>query len=121
MVPEAFLLLSSSLHQADLAISGLEVDAARMRANLDLSHGLVVAEAVMMALAPALGRQGAHHWVYQACRRAIEEGTDLAAQLRDDPEITEHLDAAEIDRLCDPSGYLGSAVAMTRAVVDAPA
>lgn len=120
VVPEAFLLLSSSLQQADTALSGLEVDTVRMRANLDLSHGLVVAEAVMMALAPALGRQSAHHGVYEACRRAIERRSDLATELHRDPAISQLLDAATIDRLCEPSGYLGSARAMTRAVVAAP-
>jgi hypothetical protein len=51
---------------------------AGMRANLDLTHGLILAEAVMMAAAPVLGRRHAHDAVYDACRKAIEGGGDLA-------------------------------------------
>jgi 3-carboxy-cis,cis-muconate cycloisomerase len=121
VIPEAFLLVSTSLHQADLMLSGLEVDTIRMRSNLDLSHGLIAAEAAMMALAPMLGRQTAHRTVYEACRRAIESGTDLATELRRDQDIVDKLGNDGIDELCDPAGYLGSAQAMTRAVLDGDA
>jgi 3-carboxy-cis,cis-muconate cycloisomerase len=117
-IPEAFLLLSASLHHADVALSGLQVDSARMRANLELSHGLIFAEAVMMALAPLLGRQVAHQAVYGACRRAIESRTDLAAELKSERDVVDRLGPDEIDRLCDPAGYLGSAQAMVRAALD---
>lgn len=117
-IPEAFLLLSASLHHAHVAVSGLQVDSARMRANLELSHGLILAEAVMMALAPLLGRQVAHQTVYAACRRAIESRTDLAAELKSEREVVDRLGPDEIDRLCDPVGYLGSAQAMVRAALD---
>ena len=119
-LPEAFLLLSSALHQADVALSGLVVDVDRMRANLDLTDGLIVAEAVMMALAPDLGRQVAHRTVSAACRRAVDRGTDLATSLRADPDVVDRLGLDRIDALCDPSRYLGSARAMTRAVVGSP-
>ncbi|WP_432828837.1 class-II fumarase/aspartase family protein [Dactylosporangium sp. CA-092794] len=117
-LPEAFLLLSSSLHQADFVLSGLQVDTARMRSNLELSHGLIVAEAVMMALAPMLGRHEAHHAVYEACRRAIDAGTDLAGELQRHAEIAARLGTDKIEALCDPTGYLGSARRMTQAVLD---
>src|SRR5690606_30307481 len=65
-VPESFLLTASSLHQAAFMLRGLSVDEARMRENLDLTGGLIVAEAVMMGLAPVLGRQQAHDIVYDA-------------------------------------------------------
>ena len=116
-LPDAFLLLSSSLHQADFVIAGLRVDTKRMRENLDLSRGLVVAEAVMMALAPVLGRHVAHESVYGACRRALENGTDLASELRRDDDIARVLAPEAIDRVCEPTGYLGSAQAFTRAVL----
>ncbi|GHH39794.1 class-II fumarase/aspartase family protein [Lentzea cavernae] len=121
VVPEAFLLLSSSLAQATHVMTGLRVDEERMRANLGLTGGLVVAEAVMMALAPALGRQQAHDLVYSACSRVLDNGGDLATELRAHPLVVASLGAEEIDRLCDPAGYLGSAQAMTRSVVDGPA
>ncbi|WP_199442992.1 class-II fumarase/aspartase family protein [Umezawaea beigongshangensis] len=121
VIPEAFLLLSSSLAQAADMIAGLRVDPARMRANLDLSGGLIVAEAVMMALAPALGRQRAHDLVYEICSRATDTGHGLAAELRADPHVVALLDDDQIEQLCDPAGYLGSARAMTRSVTDGPA
>ncbi|SMC96346.1 3-carboxy-cis,cis-muconate cycloisomerase [Lentzea albidocapillata] len=118
VIPEAFLLISSSLAQAAQLMAGLRVDQARMRENLDLTGGLVMAEAVMMALAPALGRPHAHELVYAACSRVIDTGTDLAAELHAHPDVVASLGADRIDQLCDPAAYLGSAQAMTRSVVD---
>ncbi|WP_406633221.1 adenylosuccinate lyase family protein [Amycolatopsis sp. WGS_07] len=116
VLPEAFLLLSSSLAQAVHTIGGLHVDAERMRANLGLTNGLIAAEAVMMALAPVLGRHRAHELVYAACAEVINSGGDLATELSRHPEVTASLDAGQLLQLCDPAGYLGSAQAMTRAV-----
>ena len=84
------------------------VDAARMRRNLDLTGGLIVAEAVMMGLAPVLGREPAHHAVKQACDRALSEGIPLVAALLRETEVTARLDRAAIERLADPGAYLGS-------------
>ena len=68
-LPESFLLTASSLANAKFMLSGLHLHQERMRANLHLTHGLIVAEAVMMAAAPKLGRQRAHDRVYEACRQ----------------------------------------------------
>lgn len=112
-VPEAFILTAGGLHQAKFALSGLTVDVARMRANLDLSGGLIVAEAVMMAAAPKLGRQHAHDVVYDACRAAIAGGTTLAEALAGVPAIVDALGgAAAVARACDPANYLGLAPVM---------
>ncbi|WP_033289254.1 class-II fumarase/aspartase family protein [Amycolatopsis jejuensis] len=116
VLPEAFLLLSSSLAQAGDTIAGLQVDAGRMRANLDLTGGLISAEAVMMALAPALGHRQAHELVYAACARVRESGADLAAELCRNPDVTALLGADQVRRLCDPGGYLGSSAEMVRSV-----
>ena len=117
-LPESFLLTASCLHQARFALSGLTVDAARMRANLDMSGGLIVAEAVMMAAAPVLGRQHAHDVVYDACRAAITSGRSLAEALMEVPEVVEALGGAEgVQRRCDPANYLGLAPAMVDRVV----
>ncbi|WP_211840567.1 class-II fumarase/aspartase family protein [Saccharopolyspora hirsuta] len=116
-VPEAFQLVAASLHQAEFMLTGLEVDVDRMRSNTALTGGLIVAEAVMMAVAPVLGRQRAHEVVYDACRNAIESGADLADELRRNPELVAQLGASRIDELCDPANYLGSARAMTTDVV----
>ena len=68
------MLIADALHQAKVALGGLIVDAARMRENLGISRGLIVAEAAMIALAPLTGRQQAHDLVYAACRVVNERG-----------------------------------------------
>ncbi|MDE2564842.1 MAG: adenylosuccinate lyase family protein [Burkholderiales bacterium] len=108
-VPESFVLSAGALHQARFMLGGLEVDAGRMQRNLGLTGGLIVAEAVMMGLAPHLGRQPAHDLVYAACRDAVQQGAPLAQVLQRRPEVTAHLDAAAIERLTDPARYLGQA------------
>ncbi|ALM81754.1 3-carboxy-cis,cis-muconate cycloisomerase [Bordetella sp. N] len=111
-VPESFVLSAGALHQARFMLSGLIVDEARMSANLGISRGLIVAEAVMMGLAPHMGRQQAHDVVYAACRQVNEHGGSLAEVLANMPEVTRHLDRAAIDRLTAPENYLGMAPAM---------
>jgi 3-carboxy-cis,cis-muconate cycloisomerase len=83
-----------------------------MRRNLDLTGGLIVAEAVMMALAEHTGRGPAHDLVYGACRSALDKGTTLLAELEHLPDVTRHLDAARLAELTDPVNYLGSTPAM---------
>jgi 3-carboxy-cis,cis-muconate cycloisomerase len=119
-VPESFLLVSSALHQANFMLRGLHVDTAKMRKNLDLTGGLIVAEAVMMGLAPALGRQHAHDVVYDACRVAIEENRTLYDVLSKHASIRERFDDAQLRALTDPSQYLGAASLMARYVAHAP-
>src|SRR6266436_4053569 len=89
-LPESFVLTAGALHQAKFALGGLVVDAARMGQNLAISRGLIVAEAVMMGLAPHLGRQDAHDVVYAACRVVNEQGGTLAEALAARPEVTAH-------------------------------
>lgn len=111
-IPESFILTAGALHQARFALGGLIVDTAQMRRNLGLSRGLIVAEAVMMGLAPAIGRQQAHDVVYDACRTVNEHGGTLADALAALPAVTAHFDRAAIERLTDPANYLGLAPAM---------
>jgi 3-carboxy-cis,cis-muconate cycloisomerase len=85
------------------------IDEPRMRRNLDLTGGLIVAEAVMMGLAPHLGRGEAHHVVKHACDIALAEQVPLADALARDPVVANRLDRAAIERLTDPAHYLGSA------------
>lgn len=96
---------------------GLVVDAARMRRNLEAGGGLIMAEAVMMGLAPHLGRGVAHYVVHQACDAALAEGIALAEALAREPRVTAVLDAAGIARLTDPAGYLGAAGTFADAVL----
>ncbi|MFO1312305.1 MAG: 3-carboxy-cis,cis-muconate cycloisomerase [Burkholderiales bacterium] len=111
-IPESFVLAAGALCQARTMLGGLVVDEARMRRNLNLTHGLIVAEAVMMGLAPHIGRPRAHDVVYGACRTVADKGGSLAEVLASMPEITSHLDRAAIDRLTDPANYVGLAPRM---------
>jgi 3-carboxy-cis,cis-muconate cycloisomerase len=94
-------------------LGGLMVHEQRMRENLDLTRGLIVAESVMMAAAPKLGRQRAHDIVYDACRKAIEGGSQLADILAGMPEVVDALGSSDaIRRHCDPANYLGLSARM---------
>jgi 3-carboxy-cis,cis-muconate cycloisomerase len=107
-VPEAFIATSGALHHAVALLEGLVVDRDRMRRNLDVTGGLIVAEAVMMALAEHTGRQQAHHIVYDACRRALARGSTLREELTQTSEVTRHLPAERLVQLTEPANYLGS-------------
>ncbi|WP_407121240.1 adenylosuccinate lyase family protein [Bradyrhizobium sp. STM 3561] len=107
-VPESFILTAAACSHMIFMLGGLSVDAKRMRENLSLTSGLIVAEAVMMAAAPKLGRQRAHDIVYVACREARERASRLQDVLLATPEIVEALGGAEaVERHCDPVNYLG--------------
>jgi 3-carboxy-cis,cis-muconate cycloisomerase len=86
---------------------GLELNAEHMAGNLELTHGLLFAEAAQMALGRALGRQAAHELVEAACKRAQTEKRHLRAVLTDDPVVAKHLAKEDLDRLFDPRQYLG--------------
>ena len=118
-IPESFVLTAGALHQAKFALGGLIVDETRMAENLDISRGLIVAEAVMMGLAPDIGRQQAHDLVYDACRVANDKGMTLADALSADPRVTSRIDRATIDRLTSPKNYLGLAPEMVDGVLAA--
>jgi 3-carboxy-cis,cis-muconate cycloisomerase len=117
-LPEAFLLTAGALNQAKSVVAGLEVDAKRMRANLDLTKGLVVSEAVMMGLAPYLGREYAHDLVYDLCREAIRQDRPLLDLLSENAAITKHVDRKKLSELCDPSNYLGLSAVMVDRVLE---
>ncbi|MCY1303830.1 3-carboxy-cis,cis-muconate cycloisomerase [compost metagenome] len=108
-LPELCCLVSGALQQALLVVPGLEVDAARMRENLELTHGLVLAEAVSIALARRIGRDAAHHLIEQCCKQAVKEGAHLRQVLGATAEVAAELSSAELDRLLDPAHYLGQA------------
>ena len=111
-IPESFILTSGALHQAKFALGGLIVDTERMKHNLGISKGLIVAEAAMMQMAPFTGRQQAHDIVYDACRTVNEQGGTLAEALAALPEVTRHFDRDAIERMTDPANYLGLAPRM---------
>ncbi len=116
-LPTAFIVASGGLRAARDALEGLEVRPAEMARVLGATHGLIVAEAVMMGLAPHLGRQRAHDVVYDCCRRALTEGIPFVDALLAEREIAATFDRAAITALTDPGNYLGEAPEMTRALL----
>jgi 3-carboxy-cis,cis-muconate cycloisomerase len=119
VLPQTFVLTHGALLHAAAIAEGMVVDADRMRRNLALTHGLIVAEAVMMGLAPHIGRGEAHHVVKHACDAALAENISLADALAREESVISHLDRPAIDRLTDPAHYLGSSDAFIDRVTSA--
>jgi 3-carboxy-cis,cis-muconate cycloisomerase len=116
-IPEAFIATAGALAHTRFVLEGLVVDKDAMRRNLELTRGLIVAEAVMMALAEHSGRQKAHEIVAEASRAAIEGNSTLLAELERRADVTKYLDRAHLAHLTDPGNYLGSAPAMVDRVL----
>ena len=116
-IPEIVQLTGGALHHLTATMLELEVDPARMRANLDVTHGLIFAEPVQMALAKSAGRQAAHEIVEAACNRARTERRNLRDILAGDPSVMKHLTAKDLDKLFDPQQYLGECNRMIDAVL----
>ena len=111
-LPALMLATSGALAAiVDLA-EGLEVDTARMRANLDATHGLIMAEAVSFALAEKIGKSEAHHLVEAAGKTAVAEHKHLRDVLTSDSKVTAHLDAKQIADLFEPMAYQGVSQAL---------
>lgn len=106
-LPTLQLVTSGALAAIVDIAEGLEVDAARMRLNLDATHGLIMAEAVTMALAEKIGKSDAHHLIEQASRKAATDKRHLRDVLADDARIAAHLDAAKLAALFEPMAYQG--------------
>jgi 3-carboxy-cis,cis-muconate cycloisomerase len=108
-LPEIFVLASGALDNMTRVAAGLEVDADAMRRNLDITQGLILAEAASMALAKHLGKEAAHELVEAACRSAAADKKHLRNVLAADARVTKHLSAADLDRLFDSAHYTGLA------------
>ena len=118
-LPELVVLTAGALGQMAGTMANLEVDADRMKANLEVTQGLMMAEAVALALGPTLGRPAAHERVEAACRRALSEGRHLRRVLAEDAVVTGQLSSSDLDRLFDPRSYVGAAVALIERVLAA--
>ena len=116
-LPEIFCLMSGALKQTKFVLAGLEVDTVQMRRNIDMTHGLVMSEAVMMGLGPFIGREYAHDLVYELCRDALKQQRPLVEILAEHPEINAHVSRAQLDAFCDPANYLGQAGVMVDQVL----
>lgn len=111
-LPSLLLVTSGGLTAMVDIAEGLEVDVARMRANLDTTHGLIVAEAVTFALAEKIGKGEAHHLVEAASKKALAEKKDLRKVLGADPRVTVQLDVKKLADLFEPMAYQGASQAL---------
>jgi adenylosuccinate lyase len=116
-VERACVLAGDLLVRLQVILAGLELDNGRMRANLDLTGGLINSEAVMLALGRSVGRQIAHEIVYHAAR-AVGPELSFAQALQRDPRVTEHLSAAELKTMLDPATHTGLSADLARAAAD---
>jgi 3-carboxy-cis,cis-muconate cycloisomerase len=108
-LPHICQLAATALTHSIPMLEDLQVDAARMRTNLDLTQGLILAEAVSMALATHIGKAEAHHVIEQACQRAMESKRNLYDAVAEDARVTAHLNSAALKKLFDPQNYTGVA------------
>ena len=106
-LPMLQLVTSGALAAIVDIAEGLEIDAARMRVNLDATHGLIMAEAVTMALAEKIGKSEAHHLVEAASKQAVADKKDLREVLTQDPKVIAHLSADKLAKLFEPMAYQG--------------
>ena len=111
-LPNLLLVTSGALAAIVDIAEGLEVDAARMRVNLDATDGLIMAEAVTMALAEKIGKSEAHHLVEAASKKAVAEKKSLRDVLAKDPKVTAHLSADKLIKLFEPMAYQGVSQAL---------
>lgn len=117
-IPEAFILVGGILERLVDVMSDLRVDPDRMRQNLHATGGLIVSEAVMLRLAPLIGREPAHDAVIEAARLSSASGTPFAECLADHPAIGKHLTAEELATLLDPEAYTGVAARLVEDILE---
>src|SRR5690625_54049 len=117
VIPEAFVLMSGSLNHARHILEGLVVFPGQMLKNLEQGGGLLMSEAVMMALAPTIGRNIAHELVSRTAAEARKNECTLNEALVNAPQILDHLSKEEIDKSLAPAGYIGFAEQMAEKVV----
>jgi 3-carboxy-cis,cis-muconate cycloisomerase len=116
-LPELVVVTAGASRAMAESLEGLQVQPARMRQNVDLTRGLVLAEAVTMTLAVRMGKTEAHARVEEASRRAVREGLPLAQALADDREVARYMARDEIEERLRPETYLGAAAALIARVL----
>jgi len=111
-LPELFRIAGATLSHAVALIEGLQVFPERMRANIELTQGLVMSERISVALAAAMGKAQAHHLLELASRESLTGQRHLREVLADMPAVTAHLDPAMLVHLFDPATYRGASDAI---------
>ncbi len=108
-LPEICKLAAGALSRTRETVTGLEIDAPRLRENLQATRGLIYAEAVAMALAKHIGHEAAHKLVENACREVVAQERPLHDVLAEDAAINAGLSPADLAKLFEPENYLGAA------------
>ncbi|TDV34066.1 3-carboxy-cis,cis-muconate cycloisomerase [Paraburkholderia caballeronis] len=116
-LPDLARLAGGALFHIGQIVGGLDVRPERLAANLDATNGLILGEAVMLALGDHIGRLNAHHVVEQASKAAVQSGRSLYDVLAADPAVMDHLGAERLRALLDPANYAGEAHAFVDAVL----
>jgi len=113
----ACILAGDLLVRLHVILAGLELDEERMRANLDLTAGLISSESIMLALGRHIGRQVAHDVVYDAAQQA-ENGPPFADVLQRDPRVAGVLAPSDLADLLDPAHHVGQSAELALAAAD---
>jgi len=106
-ITRSSILIGEALERVYLIIGGLRINPQRMRSNLDLSGGMIGAEAIMLELGKTIGRQHAHDVVYEAAQAAASQNISFPDRLAADHRVTAHLSRSAIDALLDPASHTG--------------
>ena len=117
-LPNAFIISSACLSSARFLLEGLEVSPENMNKNMNKTNGLIVAESVMMSLAPHIGRQVAHDLVYDCCRDSIKNKTSFVEALHSSKDISDIFNKEQLIKIVDPANYLGAGPAMAQRLLD---
>jgi 3-carboxy-cis,cis-muconate cycloisomerase len=113
-VLRACVLTGDMLTRLRVILHGLMLDPDRMRRNLELTHGLIMSEAVMLELGEAIGRQHAHEIVYAAAQSAAVGDQSFRQALLANAEVKKHIKRIELERLLDPASYVGLSVEISK-------
>lgn len=116
-IEESCLIMGQLLTDAKEMAEHMTVDTPRMKRNLGLLKGLMLSESVMIELGKKIGKQNAHEVVYEDATRALREGVDFTRVLAEDARVSEHLSTADIERLLNPTDYVGLAPRIARQMV----
>lgn len=118
-IPEIFQLCAGALERTTDVLENMQVNPDAMQRNLECTNGLIMAEAVMMALATKIGRLNAHQLVEQACQQAVNQQQHLKITLSEMDEVNVHLSPSELNEIFKPETYLGNIQAQIDAVLKA--
>lgn len=116
-LPELVMLAGGVLENSEYLLSGMQVNVQQMRDNLDITHGLIMAESVTQALAAFIGKADAHHRIEKICHRAMAQDCPLQPLLENDPLVSQHLSPSQLSQLLNPANALGSTENYVRQVL----